>query len=656
MFRSLLLIFPILLLISPNADGQKKPGSSVVFSVDNKAVTVDEFVYLYKKNHQLKQPEYTKEKMKEYLDLFVNFKLKVAEARRRGIDTTAAFRKEYNTYRDELRKPYLPDARLVDSLVALTYDRMKEEVNASHILLAVPADASSADEQAVLTKIKALRERALKGENFDGLAVTYSEDPSAKVNKGNLGYFTALQMVYPFEQAAYATPEGSVSEPVRTSFGYHILKVNDRRPSSGEVEVSHILLRTGENKDNDAAKNQIFDLYDQLQNGASWAELCRQFSEDPSSKDNGGKLRPFGVGVMPGVPDFERMAFELQKPGQISDPFQTQYGWHIIKLERKLPLGSFEELKASIKNRVTRDDRVQVSRSELYQRLRAANGFKENASIRDLLINAADTTLQKGKWIVPGQVMEKKNDVVFSIQGKSFLVSDFLHYVKEHQKRSMTLPRLYMAELLNAFADDRLLELIESNIMANNPEYRWLLNEYYEGILLFDIMEKEVWNKASSDSLGQVNFFTKRANAYMADERVDAVIYSSNDHNVLEQWKKALGGDSNLLKELNASGNRSVKIDSGRFEKADRIILSKIPWSVGLHTGENNNLHYLVDVKKLLAPGPKTFEEARADVISDYQAFLEKEWLVKLRKDHSVTINKKGQDAAFKILAEEKTE
>ena len=307
---------------------QKDEKSISVFSVANNPVTAAEFIYLYKKNHQNKA-DFTPQKIDEYLSLFINFKLKVEEAKHRGMDTTAAFVKEYNSYKDELRKPYLPDANLTDSLVRLTYNRMKEEIKASHILINLKPDASPADTLKAYNKISEVRNRIVAGEDFSSAAVQYSEDPSAKSNQGNLGYFTAMQMVYPFESAAYQTKKGEISNPVRTRFGYHIIKVFDRRPAQGEVEVSHIMIRTGDGKDNEKAKDNIFSIYEQLQAGMKWEELCKQYSEDPATKDNAGKLRPFGTGAMAGVPEFEKISVRPAKAWRvirsISNPIWMAY-------------------------------------------------------------------------------------------------------------------------------------------------------------------------------------------------------------------------------------------------------------------------------------------------------------------------------------------
>lgn len=619
---------------------------AVVFTVNKKPVTADEFIYLYKKNHQNKSAEFTKEKIDEYLDLFINFKLKVEEARSRGLDTTSAFRKEYNTYREELRKPYLPDSKLLDSLVQLTYERMKEEIRASHILIKLKPDAAPADTLAAFKKILDLREQALKGADFSALASSYSEDESAKFNKGDLGYFSALQMVYPFESAAYATAPGSVSQPIRTTFGYHIIKVFERRPSSGEIEVSHIMIRTGESKDNEKSKNTIFEIYDQLQNGVSWNELCRQYSEDPSSKDNGGRMRPFGRGMMAAVPQFEDAAFSLKKPGDISDPFETQYGWHLIKLERKIPLAPFKEIAPTLKNKVSRDDRVQVSKQLLYEKLHREYGFSENDVVRQEVFALADTSLVKGQWKVS---YAKKNEKLFSIGEMTYKAGDFIQYVLKNQKATRNTPIKYIEQLYAAYSESQLLEAVEKSIAAKNPEYRWLLKEYYEGILLFDIMEDEVWNKASMDSLGQVKYFNGHRSNYNAGDRISGKVYSSTTKTHMDQLRKAIASqDSVQAKKLTDS--LRIRFEAGAFEKGDRQVFSKIDWKPGLYSAENNNLHYVIVVDKILSPGPKTFQEARAEVISDYQNYLEKEWVAKLRRKYPVKVNKKGKDAAVETL------
>lgn len=620
---------------------QKKEKPVVVFSIGGDVVTAEEFIYLYNKNHQNKEKDFTQQKIQEYLSLFINFKLKVHEAKKRGMDTTAAFVKEYNSYRDELRKPYLPDARLTDSLMRLTYERLKEEVKASHILIKLKPDASPADTLSAYTRIIDLRNKILQGEDFGKAAQAFSEDESAKVNQGSLGYFTSLQMVYPFETAAYQTPVGQVSLPVRTRYGYHIVKVFDRRPARGEVEVAHIMVRNSDEKNAEQAKNTIFTVYEQLQAGVKWEELCKQYSEDPATKDSGGKLRPFGTGGMAGVPEFERIAFQLEKAGEISDPFQTQYGWHVIRLEKKIPLQSFDAMQSTLKSRVTRDERTELSKQALQTKLRKDFEFIENSETRKKVLAMADSSLQRALW-KPAVSIAAEKEVLFSVQGVNYSVKEFLKWVEKNQKPSAQPPAKIFEQLYNNYVDAVIFQKVEEQIMRDNPTYRFLLKEYYEGILLFEIMEKEVWNKAAEDSAGQHSYYKNHLSDYQSGERAKTIIYSSRTKELIDQLKAvAAAGDENKVEEFAVS--KKVKIESGYFKKGDKAVFQKVPWEKGVYSAENNGMYYLAWLKDILPPGPMSFEEARPAIISDYQAFLEKMWLEQLKKRYTVKVNEKGK-------------
>lgn len=627
---------------------RKKP--QPLFSVNNKPIMIDEFTYLYRKNHQQKPEEFTPPEIEAYLTLFINYKLKVEDALYRGMDTTETFKKEYNTYRNELLKPYLPETKVVDSLVTQAYDRLKEELNVSHILVNVKPDASPQDTLEAYQRIVNLRKRILAGESFGDVAAAFSEEPRAGVTKGSLGYFTALQMVFPFEQAAYQTPVGEVSNPVRTRYGYHIIHVLDRKPSRGEVEVSHIMIRTGDGFDNGQARNSIFDVYDKLQKGVDWQELCEQYSEDLNSKDKEGRLRPFGVGAMATVPEFEQMAFALQNNGDISDPFQTAFGWHILRLESKIPLPPFEELKASLANRVSRDERVQISRQALREKMRSEFGYIENHPVKSKLMALTDSSLIKGNW-KPTLQRDVEKEVLFTMQHKPFRVKDFIDYVTENQNATTSMsPPQYLEKLFLDFVEHVQMELLEEKIKSDSPDYKWLLKEYYEGILLFEIMEKEVWNKATEDTVGQRAYFNDHASDYKAKDRISGKIYSSPSKSTLEQVKKLFDSGDSTVHEFILKNK--IRSESGPFEKDDRPVLSKIRWSAGLQLAENNGMNYLIFIEKILPPGFKTFQEARSSVISDYQTHLENTWMAQLRKKFEVKVNRKAKKQAIEQLVE----
>ncbi len=629
------------------AGQQEKPKKQqVLFSVNKVPTTTDEFIYLYKKNHQNKPDDFTESKVNEYLNLFTNFKLKVTEARALGMDTTAKFSKEYKTYREDLKKPYRAEPNALDRLTKEAYDHLTQEVKASHILVNLKPDAFPPDTLAAYNKIADIKKRILAGEDFEKLARELSEDPSAKYNGGDLGYFTAMQMVYPFEEAAYKTNKGEISNIVRTRFGYHLIKVIDKEQARGEVEVSHILLRTG-TADDAKIKNKAFDIFDQLKVGRAWDELCKESSQDANTKDAGGRLRAFGVGALTSVPEFEAAAFALQKPGDISDPFQSSVGWHLVRLEKKIPLPPYSEMEASLKKKVARDERLQISQQTMATKRRKDFGFAEVEENKKAIFSFADSSLTKGRWKYTGssELLTKK---LFIVLGKETAVADFVKYMNANQTTSGMMPAEYMGQLYNYFVDETISTAEEEKLKAEKPEFKNLLTEYREGILFFEIMEKEIWNKASEDTLGQRKYYESHLDKYKAGDRVEARIFSTPDKNIVEEFKKKVAaGDT--LKEADIKKFKSVQ-PFRNYEKGESKIIDKASWAAGMHAVELDKNFYLVEVARLVAPGTKSFEEARAGIISDYQSELEKNWLEALRKKYPVEVNKKGKKIVLSEL------
>ncbi|HZY78310.1 MAG TPA: peptidylprolyl isomerase [Cyclobacteriaceae bacterium] len=615
---------------------QKKTGPTdkVLFTVDKQDVYASEFLYLYRKNNQQKADEMKEEKIREYLDLVIAFKLKVAEARHRGIDTAQVFIKEFTTYRDELKKPFVATADEVGRLTKEAYERLQEDVQAAHILISALPETSPADTLIAFQKLSAIRERAVNGEDFGKLAAEFSEDPGGKVNGGMLGWFTAFQMVYPFESAAYKTKPGEISPIVRSRFGYHIVKVFNRRPAVGEREVSHILLGGTDEK----TKNKAFEIYDQLRGGRKWDDVCRENSVDTNTKDRGGRLQPFGLGALPGVPEFEETAFALQNPGDISDPFPSRVGWHIIRLERKIAIPTFAEVEPVLKRKIGRDERMQISQATQLNRRKAAFNFTENIAVKSKVEALADTSLTKGRWRTQAEV-GMGNQALFTLAGKPALVGEFLKYVKAVQRPSALSPSLYFRQLYDQFTDIKVNEAEDEKLQSENVDYRNLVREYREGIMFFSIMEKEVWNAGSADTVGQHAYYEAHKDKYQAGDRVYARIYSSSDKGFLQEVKeKSAKGDSVSQADM----KKFKSVTSFRaFSKGDNKVVDMVPWSAGVHEAEADGMYYLVEIERLLPPGIKSFQEARASVISDYQEDLEKKWVADLRKKYPVKVNKK---------------
>ncbi|WP_045689275.1 peptidylprolyl isomerase [Hymenobacter sp. AT01-02] len=509
----------------------------VVETLGTTAVPASEFAYVYRKNNS-SAPEYgTKASVTEYLDLYTNFKLKVLEAEQRGLDTTQAFKRELDGYKQQLAQPYLTEKSVTDKLVREAYDRMSKEINASHILIRVQPDADPKDTLAAYQKVTALRQRVTGGEDFGKVARETSEDPSARENGGKLGYFTAMQMVYPFESVAYSTPAGQVSQPVRTRFGYHIIKVNDVRPAQGEIKVAHLMIRAtpGMPKaDSVTVKKKVDELYSRLtQRKENWEKLVAQFSEDAGSAANGGELPPFGTGRM--IPSFEEAAFKLQKPGDLSAPVQTPYGWHIIRLIEKQPIPTFEAMEPTLKSKVSKDSRSELNRAAFLKRVRTENNFSENQAAKDYVLSRADTALVNGrfKYTAPATPAKGKKatgdaQTLFTIQGKPYPVSDFLTYVQSNQKpRAGSDARFTMQQLYDQYVDQSLTEFEKANLETKYEDYRMLVKEYRDGILLFQLMDEKVWSKAIEDTVGLQKFFAANQAKYQWEPRVQATVISA---------------------------------------------------------------------------------------------------------------------------------
>jgi peptidyl-prolyl cis-trans isomerase SurA len=637
--------FLISCLFLIGAEVLAQSNSQVLFSVDKNPTFTSEFVYLFKKNHSNKQ-DFTEAKVNEYLDLFVNFKLKITEAHHRGYDTTAKFNKELKTYGDELKKPYRAEKDLLDKLTKEAYEHLKQEVNASHILITVKPDATPDDTLKAFNKISDIKKRISNGEDFEKLARELSEDPSAKLNGGNLGYFTTMQMVYPFEEAAYKTKVGEISPIVRTRFGYHIIKVLDKVNARGEVEVSHILLRATKGNET-KIKNQIFEIYDQLKTGRSWDDLCKEFSEDTNTKNTGGRLRPFGVGVLASVPEFEATAFALQKPGEISDPFQSAIGWHIIRLEKKIPVPPFSEVESALKRRVGRDERLKISEQAAATKRKMDLGFSENLATKTKMMALADSNLLNGQWKFKG-TDELKKSALFSLGDKNFTVSDFASWIESKHGNSKLSPANYLNQLYNSFTDEKINIAEEEKIIKENPDFQYLMTEYREGILLFEIMEKEIWNKASDDSVGQKKFYNENLGKYKAGARVEARIFVTTDKSFLEEIKNKIS-KRDTLSAADMKKFKSVQ-HFRNYEKGESKVVDKINWVPGLQETEMDGSYYLVEVSRLVEPGTKKFSEARAQIISGYQDSLEKTWVSSLKRKYPVKINSKGKNAVMQEL------
>lgn len=615
----------------------------VLLKIENENITRAEFEKVYKKNNS-KDAAFDRKSLQEYLDLFINYKLKVKEAEEMKLDTSEAFVTELSGYRKQLAQPYLTDREVSDHLIKEAYSRLQSDVRAAHILIKVAADALPKDTLEAYNKAIKARERLVKGADFAVVAREVSDDPSAKDNGGDLGYFTALQMVYPFESAAYTTRPGDISMPVRTNFGYHIIKVLDKRPAQGEVQVAHIMVKlpkpyTPEDSINAATK--INEIYTKLKAGESFKELAQKYSDDQGSARNEGVLPWFGTGRM--VPEFEKASFELNNKGDFSKPFQTSYGFHIVRLVDKRGLPSFEEKQADLKAQIARDSRADVSKKSFVERIKKEYNFKEYAAAKDELIRSVDSTLLNGTWKAEAAV--KADKPLFTIGDKTYTQKDFASHLQSNQiSKPNYTPQMIANASYNQFVEDKIIAYEETMLDKKYPDFRSLMQEYRDGILLFDLTDQKVWSKAVKDSTGLKEFYEKNKNNYMWTHRVDAVIYVASTPEVAANARKLLKKKGmtreELLKQINNDSQLNLTIREGKYAKGENDVIDEIAWQKGLSKDVNKDGSVIfVDVIEVLPAQPKKLEECRGLVTSDYQSLLEKQWIENLKMRYTVEVN-----------------
>lgn len=564
------------------------PPEPVILSIGNKKFTTDEFFQSFTKN-QFSEDTSKSTNISEYLQLFTNLKLKVIAAQSEGKDTTAAFREELAAYRKQLAQPYLTDRTLVENLVAEAYERMKVEIKASHILIAVSPDASPEDTLSAYRSALILRSRILQQEiTFEEAAERFSKDGVSAAKGGDLGYFTVFQTVYPFENAAYSAEPEKISDPVRTKAGYHLIKVTDRRASRGKVRVAHILVRISANATSEgkaAAKAKIEKAHSLLQQEA-WEVVCRDYSDEPTTKDNGGILNEFGTGSM--TPAFEEVAFSLKRTGDISQPFLSNYGWHIVKLINRKPIESFSELSPQLHQKVTTDSRGELIRDALVAKLRKEYKITETPLYNEALAQP-DTHLLKGKWNFREPLptaLDKKTLV--QIENQPYSVNQFFDYVYNRQQpvpagtsRAMLMQRYY-----RQFVDQKLIEIEEANLEKKHPDFKALMTEMRDGVLFTQALEANVLEPSLTDSLGQKQYWEQNKANYRYPERAFATLVVSDSDTLLKRAQESLSSKPYQLRRKgndllfpSAATALSVKHREALFEVA-LTLLNNASYSV----------------------------------------------------------------------------
>jgi peptidyl-prolyl cis-trans isomerase SurA len=642
MRRPILLSALLALLFSIPGLGQKD--DAVLLKVNGYEVTAGEFTRLYKKSN----PTNEKEDFNKYFEQFVTFRLKVAQAQDEGLDTLESFRNEFAGYRNQLANNYLTDNEAREKLITGIYNRLLTEINASHILVACPADATPEDTLKAYNKCLELNARLLQGEPFELVARGGSDDPSVVANGGNLGYFSAMQMILPFEDVAYNLKAGTVSPPVRTPYGYHLIKVHGRRPSRGTIRTAHIMKAVPEGASAELWKkagDEIEALHKRLLDGESFSELAKAESDHRESATNGGELAWFGTGDI--VHEYADAAFALEKDGDFSAPVKTVYGWHIIMRLEKKPIGSLEENRSTIESRHSSGRINSIARNSLVSKLKTQYKYSLNKENLNTFISLTDTLISKSGKKINRQMIPRGN--LFTFTGGSLSCEAFATHVENNLgmfNGSNT------ASVITSLLDVKVSELIlgyeDSRLEEKYPDFRYLVKEFHDGMLLFEINSREVWNKAASDTIALQKFYEANKELFMGNPSAYVKIYSLKVPDKIKTLTKLVsrfgskkGGDEKIISRYIVHGDTTLALTTGRIYRGDDPSLDKFLSRKGTNAFSYHGLESVIRVIQVYPAEPLLPEDVHADLTALFQDHLEERWLAQLKKKYTVWVDEK---------------
>lgn len=643
-------------IFTTNVIAQGNIDKKVLMTINGENITVGDFKRVYEKNNY-SDNLYGEQDVRDYLDLYINFKLKVNEAMALKMDTTQSFISELKGYRTQLAKPYFIDESVNEELLKEAYDRLTKDVRASHILVMVDEDAIPEDTLKAYNKIVNIRDKVIGGMAFEEAAVEFSEDPSARDmeaipnkqrarqgNKGDLGYFSVFHMVYPFENVAYTTPIGEISPITRTKFGYHILKVTDIKDAMGTAQVAHIFvaLRPDASSEDSLRKTEkINNISAKIKEGLSFEDAVEQYSEDRGSIANKGQLSPFACNRV--VPEFVKAVDGLEV-GEISDPVKTSYGYHIIKLIQSNKPGTFDEESDRLKQRLAKDDRAHKSEEAVIAKVKKEGKIKIYTKAVDAVVSAIDTTVLQKKFVADS--LANMTETVIKLGKTKFTQFDFAKYVEKEQRINENIDKdVLVRKLFDGFEDQCCLDYLDQNLENDYPEFKNLIQEYHDGILLFNLTDEMVWTKAVKDTSGLQEFFNNNRDNYVWGERIDASVYQIRNKNEVDAAREIIqkfDNDGDIAKQFVADSIKSVKIIPDKFEKGSNKYVDMVEWKVGLSEPVNSDVEDLtvfVKIKEIIPSQPKELDEAKGIITADYQNYLEKEWISTLKGKYEVMVN-----------------
>lgn len=638
-------IFSVFLVLFLSFEGNAQVEDPVLFTVKDNPVHVSEFLYIYSKTNRDKA-DFTKSSLEEYLDLYTKFKLKVQRAKDLKLDTIPALQKELAGYRKQLADSYLLDKEVTERLIKEAYDRSLQDIGLSHIMVSIKKDATPQDTANAYRRIMQIKGKLDGGSDYEKMARALSDDASAKTNNGSLGYFTSPfpNGFYDFETAAYGLAEGQYSQPIRTPIGYHIIRVDDVRPARGEMEAAHILIRHKSSK----PKMTIDSIHALLEAGNDFENLAKIYSNDKATSSKGGYIGFFGIGKYEKA--FEDAAFGLTEDGVYSKPIQSAAGWHIIKRISRKPTPSYDQAKTRLKAKIQKDARFELAKQAMVASIKAENGFKSiNEPIRKFGASL-DKEFLTYRWKAPEV---NSNEVIFALGKDQHTLGQFIDYLQKKSRERMQLAKSgsvvdALTTLYNDYVAETALKYEERNLEEKYPDFKALMREYEEGILLFEITKNEVWDKASEDTTGLANFYSKNKNKYTWDRRAVVSTYTLNDAaHLSDRIGKFVQKNepTAVLAKFNKDGKEAVSQHEMTVEKGRNKQVDALEWKEGalskMEMNRKNKEITFMKIEKIIEPTTKKLSEARGYVVADYQDFLENKWIADLKKAYKVKVDKK---------------
>ncbi|SDG70356.1 peptidylprolyl isomerase [Psychroflexus sediminis] len=603
-----------------------------LFQIDGQEYKVDEFITSYQKNSDIVSA--SSESVEKHLERYVNFHLKLKSAYAIQLDTLSSFKKEFGRYYKQIADSYISNGEVTEAMVKETYDRTKTEVRASHILLNLPKYEEDTTE--VYQKALMIRKRMENGEDFETLAKQYSDDPSVQSNAGDMNWFNAFKMVYEFEDTAYKLDVGEISNPVRTDFGYHIIKKTGERLSKGQLKTAHIMVLASDSLQD--AEVRIQKIYKRLEEGDDFHELAKQYSQDPNTAGDGGYVPVFSLGGL-NSKVYENKAYDLEKEGDYTKPFKTRFGWHIVKLIESIPLKPYDEVKEDYKKRLKSSSRSKYLITKIKEDLESLYEVEINEDAKDHFLSLIDSSFTQGKWTYEPQ-KKSASRYIIKVEDRTVDYATFGAYLERQQRSFSDLPafKVVVENAIDDLVYSELLAYHKTRLPETDKEFGDRIEGYKNGVLIFDYMKEKIWEPVAEDTLLQKKYYSANASDFKIPQKVRGQLYTSKSKKTLESLASELQSRStnDSLFQL----PEEIISEEVLLEKSSLKLPENFKFEEGLSKIYKHSDQFLMmqvnEVEKAKIP---EFDQVSGEIISILQEKKERQLISELRKNYTVIIN-----------------